>query len=115
MADTMQAVLQSGYGNTDVLRLGRSERPAAGAGEVVVAVRAAGLDRGTWHLMTGRPYLMRVMGYGFSGPKQPVPGLDVAGTVVELGASVTRFRVGDEVFGIAAGSLAEYAAAREDK
>lgn len=115
MQDTMQAVLQSGYGNTDVLRLGRVERPAAGAGEVVVAVRAAGLDRGTWHLMTGRPYLMRVMGFGFSGPKNPVPGLDVAGMVVEVGAGVTRFRVGDEVFGIAAGSFAEYAAAREDK
>ena len=77
--------------------------------------RAAGLDRGTWHLMTGRPYLMRVMGFGFRRPKNPVAGVDVAGTVVAVGAAVTRFAVGDEVFGIGRGSFAEYAAAREDK
>ena len=55
------------------------------------------------------------MGFGFRGPKNRVPGLDVAGTVVEVGSSVTRFAVGDEVFGISRGSFAEYAAAREDK
>jgi NADPH:quinone reductase-like Zn-dependent oxidoreductase len=78
-------------------------------------VRAAGLDRGTWHLMTGQPYLMRLMGFGLRRPKNRVSGLDVAGTVVAVGAEVTRFRAGDEVFGIARGSFAEYAAAREDK
>ena len=64
--------------------------------------------------MAGEPYLMRVLGLGFRGPKNPVPGLDVAGTVVAVGR-VTRFAVGDEVFGIAKGSFAEYAGAREDK
>jgi NADPH:quinone reductase-like Zn-dependent oxidoreductase len=58
---------------------------------------------------------MRVMGFGFRAPKNQVPGLDVAGTVVEVGSSVTRFAVGDEVYGISRGSLAEYAAARADK
>lgn len=72
------------------------------------------MDRGTWHLMVGLPYLLR-LALGFQGPKNPVPGLDVAGTVVEVGAAVTRFQVGDEVFGISRGSFAEYACAREDK
>jgi NADPH:quinone reductase-like Zn-dependent oxidoreductase len=65
--------------------------------------------------MAGQPYLMRILGFGFRGPKNPVPGLDVAGTVVAVGAEVTRFRVGDEVLGIGRGSFAEYAAAQEDK
>ena len=78
-------------------------------------VHAAGLDRGTWHLMTGTPYLMRIIGFGFRRPKNRVPGVDVAGTVVAVGSAVTRFAVGDEVFGMSRGSFAEYAAAREDK
>lgn len=111
----MRALLQSGYGSFEVLRLGERARPSPGLGEVLIEVRAAGLDRGTWHMMTGRPYLMRVMGFGFSAPKNPVPGLDVAGVVVEVGPQVTRFRPGDEVFGIAQGSFAELSVAREDK
>jgi NADPH:quinone reductase-like Zn-dependent oxidoreductase len=65
--------------------------------------------------MRGEPYLIRILGFGFRGPKNRIPRLDVAGTVVEAGAGVTRFRAGDEVFGIARGSFAEYAAAREGK
>jgi len=114
-AASMRAVLQSGYGTTDVFRIGTTARPTPGPGEVLVRVAAAGLDRGTWHLMTGRPYLMRIMGYGFRAPKEPVPGLDLAGTVVEVGSGVTRFQVGDEVFGIGHGTFAELARASEDK
>src|SRR5688500_13581978 len=84
-ADTVRALVQSGYGSTEVLRVGTAPRPTPGEREVVVAVRAAGLDRGTWHLMTGRPYLMRLMGFGFFGPKTPIVGRDVAGTVVAVG------------------------------
>ena len=65
--------------------------------------------------MTGQPYLVRLAGFGLVRPRNRVPGLDVAGTVVEVGPEVTRFRVGDEVFGIARGSLAQYAAASQDK
>jgi NADPH:quinone reductase-like Zn-dependent oxidoreductase len=65
--------------------------------------------------MTGEPYLMRLMGFGLFKPKNPVLGMDVAGTVTETGVGVTRFAIGDEVFGIAKGSYAEYAAASEDK
>lgn len=111
----MQALLQSGYGSTDVLRIDTIARPTAGPGEVIVKVEAAGIDRGTWHLMTGRPYLMRMMGFGFFAPKQSIPGLDLAGTVVEVGPGVTRFRMGDEVFGIGKGSFAELARADENK
>jgi len=115
--EMMQAVVQKKYGADaeDVLGPRRIDRPGIAADEVLVRVRGAGVDRGTWHLMAGQPYLMRLLGFGFAGPKQQVPGLDVAGTVIDVGASVTRFRPSDEVFGIARGSFAEYAAAREDK
>jgi NADPH:quinone reductase-like Zn-dependent oxidoreductase len=65
--------------------------------------------------MTGLPYLIRIMGYGLTRPKNPVPGMDVAGRVVEIGHDVTRFAVGDEVFGIGSGTFAELATAKESK
>lgn len=114
-ATTMHAIVQSAYGSADTLELGTLARPVVGAGEVLIKVRSAGIDRGTWHLMTGTPYLMRIMGFGLRRPKNVVPGFDVAGTVVAIGAGVSRFAVGDEVFGVSRGSFAEYAAAREDK
>jgi NADPH:quinone reductase-like Zn-dependent oxidoreductase len=113
--DRMRAIVQDAYGSVDVLRPAEIDRPDISADEVLVRVRAAGMDRGTWHSMTGTPYLMRIMGFGFRRPKNRVAGLDVAGTIAAVGSQVTRFHVGDEVFGIAKGSFAEYAAAREDK
>jgi NADPH:quinone reductase-like Zn-dependent oxidoreductase len=114
---TMLAVVQHEYGNVpdEVFHLATVGRPSIADDEVLVRVRAAGLDRGTWHLMAGRPYLMRAMGFGLRRPKSTVPGLDVAGVVEAVGSAVTRFKVGDEVFGIARGSFAEYAAAKEAK
>jgi NADPH:quinone reductase-like Zn-dependent oxidoreductase len=111
---TMQAIVQDTYGAADVLRLGRIARPEIADNEVLLRVHAAGLDRGTWHLMRGLPYPIRPVS-GIRRPKNPVPGLDVAGTVVAVGSAVTRFSAGDKVFGISRGSFAEYAAAREDK
>ena len=113
--EAMRAIVQDVYGSADRLRLAEIDKPVIAAGEVVVRVRAAGVDRGTCHLMRGEPYLMRILGFGFRGPKNRVPGLDVAGTVAAVGAGITRFQAGDEVFGISRGSFAEYAAAREDK
>jgi NADPH:quinone reductase-like Zn-dependent oxidoreductase len=112
---TMQAITQNRYGTVpeDVMRLDQVARPGIGDDEVLIQVRAAAVDRGTWHVMAGQPYLMRLLGFGFRGPRNRVPGLDVAGTVVAVGPAVTRFVAGDEVFGIARGSFAEYAAARE--
>src|SRR5258705_8923414 len=112
--DTMKAICQDQYGSADVLRLAEIGRPAIRDDEVLVRVHAAGLDRGTWHLMAGQPYPIRLMS-GLRTPKNPVPGLDVAGSVVAAGADVTRFEAGDEVFGISGGSFAEYACARQDK
>ena len=110
----MRAIIQKEYGTADVLRVGEIERPTIGADEVLVKVHAAGLDRGTWHLMAGLPYAAR-LAVGVRAPKNPVPGLDVAGVVAAVGSEVTRFRSGDEVFGVSRGSFAEYAAARENK
>ena len=111
----MKAITQDRYGSADVLRLRDIERPTPGDHEVLVRVQAAGIARGVLHVMTGEPYLMRLVGFGLLKPKNPVPGQDVAGTVTAIGDGVTRFKVGDEVFGIAKGSFAEYAVAREDK
>ena len=109
---TMRAVTQRRYGGSEVLELTRVPRPTAGPDEILVRVHAAGLDRGTEHLMTGKPYAMR-LGFGLRGPRNPVPGRDVAGTVAEVGAGVSRFAVGDEVYGVAPGSFAEYAVAKQ--
>ena len=110
---TMRAVTQDRYGTSEVLRVMRVPRPSVGADQVLLRVHAAGLDRGTEHLMTGKPYAMR-LGFGLRRPRNPVLGRDVAGTVVEVGADVTRFAPGDEVFGVAPGSFAEYAVSTPD-
>jgi NADPH:quinone reductase-like Zn-dependent oxidoreductase len=112
--DTMQAVVQDTYGSPDILRVERIARPKPADNEVLLRVHAAGLDRGTLHLTEGKPYLLR-LAFGMRAPKNRVPGLDVAGTVVEVGSAVARFSVGDEVFGFANGSFADFAVAREDK
>lgn len=109
----MKAVVQDVYGSADTLRLADVERPVIGDGEVLVSVRAAGVDPGVWHLMTGLPYLFR-LGFGVRRPKVPVRGRDLAGVVEAVGSSVTRFRPGDEVYGVTAfGSFAEFARSRE--
>ncbi len=110
----MQAIVQAEYGSADTWRVAEIDRPSVGSGEVLIRVHTAGIDRGTWHAMTGLPFLGRLY-FGVRKPKRQVPGLDVAGVVVAVGAGVTRFAVGDEVFGIGKGSFAEYACAREDK
>lgn len=110
----MRAIVHERYGDAEVLRCASIDTPVPRDDEVLVEVRAAAIDRGTWHLMTGLPYLVRPA-FGLRRPRQPVPGRDVAGTVVSAGRSVTRFRPGDEVFGIANGSLAEFAVAKESK
>ena len=107
---TMRAITQDRYGSSEVLRLARVPRPVVRDDQVLVRVHAAGLDRGTEHLMTGKPYAVR-LAMGLRRPKNPVPGRDVSGTVVETGAGVTRFVPGDEVYGVAPGSFAEYAVA----
>jgi NADPH:quinone reductase-like Zn-dependent oxidoreductase len=111
----MNAVVQRKYGSADTLSIEEIALPEVGEKEVLIEVVAAGVDRGVVHLMTGTPYLIRLAGFGVLKPKNPVLGMDVAGRVVAVGASVARFAVGDEVMGIAKGSFAEYAVADKDK
>ncbi len=109
----MKAITQDTYGSTDVLEFRDVAEPGVGQHDVLVQVRAAGVEIGAWHVMAGKPYLLRIMGFGLRKPKVPVRGRDVAGVVEAVGSSVTRFQPGDEVFGTADGSFAEYASAPE--
>jgi NADPH:quinone reductase-like Zn-dependent oxidoreductase len=111
----MKAVFRSAYGNADVLELKDVATPPVGDAEVLIRVRAAGVDRGVWHVMTGLPYPIRLAGFGLRAPKNPVIGTDVAGVVEASGDAVTGFAPGDEVYGIAQGSYADFAIARADK
>ena len=107
----MKAIAQDKYGPADVLQLREVGRPAAGDGEVLVQVRAAGVDPGVWICMTGRPYAARAA-FGLTRPRVATRGRALAGVVAAAGAGVTRFAPGDEVYGTtASGTYAEYAAA----
>lgn len=110
----MKAIVQDEYGEAGaVLRLEVIDRPAIGDDEVLIGVRAVGVDRGLCHIMTGLPYPVRLAGYGIRAPRTRVRGRELAGVVEAVGTKVTRWRPGDEVFGIAEGALAEYARAAE--
>jgi NADPH:quinone reductase-like Zn-dependent oxidoreductase len=110
----MQAMVQDTYGSAAVLTPRDIDRPEIGADEVLVRVRAAGVNIADWAIMSGLPYIARPV-YGLRKPKNAVRGTDVAGTVEAVGSAVTRFKPGDEVFGWADGSFAVYAAAPEGK
>lgn len=110
----MKAITQDRYGSTAVLKFTDIDRPVIGDDDVLVRVRAAGLDQGAIHLMTGMPYLMR-LGTGFRAPTRRVRGRELAGRVEAVGKNVTRFKPGDEVFGIGEGAFAEYACAHQSK
>ena len=111
----MKAIIRDAYGSVDVLRLADIDQSVAGDADVLVRVHAAGVDQGVWHLMTGTPYVMRLAGFGIRAPKNPLLGYDVAGRVEAVGAQVTEFQTGQEVFGTCRGSFAEYAVARPDR
>jgi NADPH:quinone reductase-like Zn-dependent oxidoreductase len=110
----MRAVVRLRYGGVRTIEIEQILRARIRADEVLLRVHAAGLDRGAWHLMTGRPFLLR-LGFGILRPRERGLGREVSGTVLEVGSEVTRFSVGDEVFGIGTATFAEYAAAKADK
>lgn len=109
-AASMSAIVHDEYGSApgSVLRLAKVSKPAPGAEDVLVRVHAASVDRGTWHIMAGLPYPIRLAGFGMRVPKHLNPGRALAGTVEEVGADVDGFQPGDEVFGTCDGSFAEY-------
>ena len=93
-------------------------RPVIKNDEVLVRVRAASMHADIWHVVSGRPFIVRMMGAGFLSPRNPVPGTDISGTIESVGTEVARFRPGDDVFGEIVrghqwkngGAFAEYAA-----
>jgi NADPH:quinone reductase-like Zn-dependent oxidoreductase len=111
----MKAIIQDNYGSAEVLELRDVEKPRPGDDELLIRVHAAGLDPGVWHLMTGLPYLVRVMGFGLRKPKIRIRGTDVAGTVEAAGRNVTQLKEGDPVYGTCDGSFAEYACAKAER
>jgi NADPH:quinone reductase-like Zn-dependent oxidoreductase len=110
----MKAIVQDRFGGADVLKFRDVPDPVIGDDELLVRVRAAGCGPDVWHLMSGRPYFARLV-IGLRTPKVRVLGWDVAGIVEAVGASVTEFRVGDEVMGTCRGSFAELAVTPQDK
>ncbi|HEV7741731.1 MAG TPA: NAD(P)-dependent alcohol dehydrogenase [Pseudolysinimonas sp.] len=110
----MKAIIRTEYGSPDVLESVDIERPVPGKREVLVRVEAAGVDIGVWHLMTGLPTMARIA-LGARRPRLPGLGTELAGVVEAVGTDVTRFRIGDSVFGTGRGAFAEYAIASEDK
>ncbi|MGH7469327.1 MAG: NAD(P)-dependent alcohol dehydrogenase [Longimicrobiales bacterium] len=114
----MKAIVQAKYGSPDHLELREVEQPAIGADEVLVRVRAASLHPDVWHVVSGRPLVLRLMGAGLFKPRNPIPGTDMAGIVEAVGRNVTEFRPGDPVFGetivtqqwVNGGAYAEYVA-----
>ena len=116
-AETMKAIVQDEYGTApeEVLRLAEIARPEIAADEILVRVHAASVDRGTWHLMAGLPYPIRLAVFGLRRPKAPNPGRSLAGTVECVGQEVTEFEPGDEVYGTCDGSFAPYARARASR
>src|SRR5437773_12443692 len=109
----MKAIVQDKYGSPDVLELKDIDTPVAKDDEVLVRVRAAAVNIGDWHLLNGRPYIMRIA-VGLLKPKREIPGLDVAGQVETVGNHVKQFQPGDEVFGWCNGAFAEHACAGEN-
>ncbi|CAN5620330.1 NAD(P)-dependent alcohol dehydrogenase [soil metagenome] len=119
----MRAVVQDRYGAVDkVLHLREVPVPEVADDEVLVRVRAASVHPDIWHVVTGRPYVLRLMGSGVRRPESLIPGTDLAGRVESAGRRVTRFRVGDEVFGEShrgfqwrnGGTFAEFVAVPEE-
>lgn len=108
----MKAIVCTKYGPPDVLQLKEVEKPTPRDNEILVRVHVAAANPADWHLMRAKPFFVR-LGNGFLKPKNPIPGLDMAGRVEAVGSSVTQFQPGDAVFGCVTGAFAEYVLARE--
>lgn len=111
----MRAIEYTEYGPPDVLRLVEVPKPAPKDDEVLIRIRAASINALDWRMVAGKPLFARLFTGGLRRPKVTRLGVDVSGEVEAIGASVTRFKPGDMVFGACRGSFAEYGCAREDK
>src|SRR5438874_1152312 len=111
----MKAIVYTKYGPPNVLQLREVEKPVPEDNQVLVRVVAASANALDWRPFTLAPLLVRLVRGGLLQPKNTSLGADLAGRVEAIGASVTQFQPGDEVFGVAAGAFAEYACAAENK
>ncbi len=111
----MKAIVRTKYGSPDVLELREIDKPIPKDNQVLVRVCAASVNPLDWHLLRGEPFLIRLMGFGIFTPKQQLLGTDIAGRIEAVGKDVTKFKVGDAVFGAGTAGFAEYACMREDK
>jgi NADPH:quinone reductase-like Zn-dependent oxidoreductase len=109
----MKAIVQDRYGTAGELKLGDAEMPVPDATSVLLRVRSASVNGLDWRIMSGRPWIGRLLGFGMTRPKRRIRGVDVAGEVLAVRKSDSRFKVGDAVFGLGSGSFAEYVAADE--
>ncbi len=103
----MKAIVYRTYGSPDILRLEEVPKPVPKDGEVLVRVHAASVNPLDWHLLRGKPYIVRPTS-GWRKPKRNIPGVDVAGVVEAVGRDVTLVKPGDEVFGEKTRACAEY-------
>lgn len=107
----MRAIVQDRYGTPEVLEIRQVAIPDPAPDQVLIQIVASSVNAADWHKSTGTPYIARTVA-GLTRPKNPIPGADVAGIVVAVGDDVTRFEVGDEVFGDTGyGAYAEFAVA----
>jgi NADPH:quinone reductase-like Zn-dependent oxidoreductase len=109
----MKAIVYTKYGPPDVLKIEEVEKPTPNENRVLIKVHAASINAGDWRVMRADSFLVRLMTGGLLKPKDTRLGSDVAGRVEAVGENVKQFRPGDEVFGCAHGTFAEYALARE--
>ncbi|HEX4066227.1 MAG TPA: NAD(P)-dependent alcohol dehydrogenase [Acidobacteriaceae bacterium] len=108
----MLAIVYDRYGPPEVLRAEEMKNPTPADNEVLIQVRAASVNPMDWRLMRGRPSFIRLF-TGLRKPRNRRVGVDAAGEVAAVGAGVTRFKIGDAVFGACTGAFAQYACARE--
>jgi NADPH:quinone reductase-like Zn-dependent oxidoreductase len=111
----LKSIIRTIYGSPDVLELRDIDRPTPKENQVLVRVHAASVNPLDWHILRGTPILIRLMGFGLFKPKSQILGADIAGRVEAVGTNVTKFKIGDEVFGAGIGGYAEYACMRDDK
>jgi NADPH:quinone reductase-like Zn-dependent oxidoreductase len=104
----MKAIIHAAYGPPESLQLAEVDTPVPKDDEVLVRVLAASVNAADWHIMRGKPLLLRLMGFGVRRPKSRAFGLDFAGRVEAVGNDVKRFHAGDEVLGTGLGGFAEH-------
>ena len=111
----MKAIVRIKYGSPDVLELREIDKPTPTNNQILVRMQAAAVNPLDWHILRGKPFMVRLMGFGLLKPKQQILGADMAGQIEAIGKDVTLFKVGDEAFGSSMGGFAEYALIHESQ